>query len=362
MPFGSIGLEVGHSWAQDQTHIVREHFVWTLSWKSLGDRDGAGEPRTLWLQLGSLREQTMRRPNFDLTCKGLHSHSKFGTKWNKMNSPCFLVKLARLVRLYQVLGFWMFALTCARLREFGEDLHSLAHSFRPELDFPREEIMQCRRVYSQMLHCSRRGYRGAIGPWHGSEGIPSSAFLQMTKIKILHIMKFSGFRSHAGRQKDTQIIIWFEKFKLLSWWPTAQGWSWLGASESPIPLFVVNQQIRHVQLLPPERSHRWTKPKAWRLHFTHVCIQCCALRFDHSLRISCFDTETVFGWHVRHANFGAVFHGHYDRVPRSKIASIIWEVTLQTGQCCKVVAAKPKLFLTAAVRIPRMSWVKISGL
>ena len=63
---------------------------------------------------------------------------------------------------------------------------------------------------------------------------------------------------------------------------------------------------------------------------------------------------------LRQGNFGASYHGHYDKLPRTKVVNLVWELSLQTGATCKVSASKPKLVLTATIRLPPMSWVKLS--
>lgn len=105
--------------------------------------------------------------------------------------------------------------------------------------------------------------------------------------------------------------------------------------------------------------------------------------------MKCWQTAAAFALNIfciltnsRHANFGAVYCGKFNKLPRNKIANVVWEargfqlcsldvliqaspaggqVQTQTGTGqAKFLATKPKLFLTATVVIPPQSWVKLS--
>lgn len=99
---------------------------------------------------------------------------------------------------------------------------------------------------------------------------------------------------------------------------------------------------------------------------------------------------------VRHASIGAAFVGHMDKLPKTKTASVVWEVQprcliilyftnrilagqavsictslsiavcsrevkVQTGPgAAKIFGVKPKIYLTGSVTLPPDSWAKVS--
>ncbi|CAK9091359.1 FO synthase subunit 1 [Durusdinium trenchii] len=63
---------------------------------------------------------------------------------------------------------------------------------------------------------------------------------------------------------------------------------------------------------------------------------------------------------VRHQTLGSSLAGNFDKLIGNKRASLVWEVDIETSPG-RLVATKPKIYLTCGFRLPSKSWVNLSA-